>query len=127
MNYFKEEVARCHSMAATWQPPTEPALKTEEELLPPPMDGKEDHNLTKDQIQKLESYIRLVHTNLGHLPRAHLLRYLRDRGARPEVLRLARNFKCDICDAHRPPTKRPPASSAEQPQNGHEVLFDTFS
>ncbi|CAK0844297.1 unnamed protein product [Prorocentrum cordatum] len=44
-----------------------------------------------------------------------------------EVLRLAKTFKCDICDAHRPPTKRPPASSAEQPQNGHEVLFDAFS
>ncbi|CAK0825479.1 unnamed protein product, partial [Prorocentrum cordatum] len=38
-----------------------------------------------------------------------------------------RTFNWDICDAHRPPTKRPPASSAEQPQNGHEVLFDAFS
>ncbi|CAK0890102.1 unnamed protein product, partial [Prorocentrum cordatum] len=123
--YFEEEVVHV-CMAATQQPPTEPTPEEDETSIPP-QDGKESHDLTSDTVKKLESYIRLVHTNLGHLPRAHLLRYLRDRGARPEVLRLARTFKRGICDAHRPPTKRPPASSAEQPLNVHEVLFDAFS
>ncbi|CAK0791172.1 unnamed protein product, partial [Prorocentrum cordatum] len=124
--YFEEEVVHCFCMAATQQPPTEPTPEGDETSIPP-LDGKESRDLTSDAVKKLESYIRLVHTSLGHLPRAHLLRYVRDRGARPEVLRLARTFKCDACDAHRPPTKRPPASSAERPQNGHEVLFDAFS
>ncbi|CAK0911752.1 unnamed protein product, partial [Prorocentrum cordatum] len=70
-------------------------FEDEDEPSIPPQDGKETHDLTKETIKKIESYIR--------------------------------TFKCDICDAHRPPTKRPPASSAEQPQNGHEVLFDAFS
>ncbi|CAK0865999.1 unnamed protein product, partial [Prorocentrum cordatum] len=124
-NYFEEEVVN-FCMAATQQPPTEPTPEEDETSIPP-LDGKESRDLTSDTVKMLESCIKLVHTHLGHLPRAHLLRYLRDRGARPEVLRLARTFKCDICDAHRPPTKRPPASSAEQPQNCHEVLFDAFS
>ncbi|CAK0874899.1 unnamed protein product, partial [Prorocentrum cordatum] len=123
--YFEEEVVNCFCMAATQQPPTEPTPEEDETSIPP-LDGKESHDLTSDTVKKLESYIRLVHTNLGHLPRSHLPRYL-SRGARPEVLRLARTFKCDICDARRPPTKRQPASSAEQPHNGHEVLFEAFS
>ncbi|CAK0907600.1 unnamed protein product, partial [Prorocentrum cordatum] len=81
-NYFEDEVAKCLCMAATQQPPTEPTLVEDEPSIPP-QNGKETHDLTKETIKKIESYIRLVHTNL--------------------------------------------ASSAEQPQNGHEVLFDAFS
>ncbi|CAK0881069.1 unnamed protein product, partial [Prorocentrum cordatum] len=40
----------------------------EDETYIPPLDGKESHNLTSDTVKKLESYIRLVHANLGHLP-----------------------------------------------------------
>ncbi|CAK0811884.1 unnamed protein product [Prorocentrum cordatum] len=81
-NYFEDEVVKCFCMAATQQPPTEPTLVEDEPSIPP-QDGKELHDLTKETIKKIESYIRLVHTNL--------------------------------------------ASSAEQPQNGHEVLFGAFS
>ncbi|CAK0889332.1 unnamed protein product [Prorocentrum cordatum] len=81
-NYFEDEVVKCLCMAATQQPPTEPTLVEDEPSIPP-QDGKETHDLTEETIKKIESYIRLVHTNL--------------------------------------------ASSAEQPHNGHEVLFDAFS
>ncbi|CAK0882044.1 unnamed protein product, partial [Prorocentrum cordatum] len=77
-NYFEDEVVKCLCMAATQQPPTEPTLVEDEPSIPP-QDGKETHDLTKGTIKKIESYTRLVHTNL------------------------------------------------EQPQNGHEVLFDAFS
>ncbi|CAK0829538.1 unnamed protein product [Prorocentrum cordatum] len=69
-NYFEGEVVKCLCMAATQQPPTEPTLVEDEPTIPP-QDGKETHDLTKETIKKIESYIRLVHTNLEQPHNGH--------------------------------------------------------
>ena len=62
---------------------------------------------TAQQIRDL----KIAHDNLGHPSNRDFARMLKLGNGRPEVVRwVAKNFKCDDCQAHhKPKTKRPSA------------------
>ena len=56
--------------------------------------------VTKEQV---ESWLMHVHRQIGHKPNKVLCEILQRGGCHPEVIALARNLKCDACEAHKKP------------------------
>ena len=88
------------------------------------LDPGNDEDLTVKEMSEINSYIKLVHANLGHPNNKALAQMLKVRGCRPAVLNTVRQFKCDICESLKMPRPRPVASHRPIPQPGREVVFD---
>ena len=94
-----------------------------------PAQDQPDNNgdqLDPEQHARAMSYVRRVHFNLNHPPNPVLARMLVRTGARPEIVRLARGFSCEVCQERARPCPRMPAASTPLPINGHEVVSDGF-
>ena len=59
--------------------------------------------LNDQKKEQTQASLRKLHTNLGHPSNSALVRVLKNGGANQAALDLAREFKCPICEAHKPP------------------------
>ena len=72
--------------------------------------------VSAEERKRIQSYLHLVHVNLGHPSRKVLVRMLRTRGASPVVQAHAREFSCDLCDALKGPTPSPADGGQNMPE-----------
>ena len=61
-------------------------------------------------LHEMETWLRSYHSRSGHTSGAEMAQTLRDAGADPILVRMARNFRCPICDQDRLPAARRQAS-----------------
>ena len=63
--------------------------------------------------RNLELAVRKLHHNCGHPPNHVLVRMLRWKGAKEDVLAAARSLQCSACEDAKPPGAKPVAASHE--------------
>ena len=54
--------------------------------------------LSREERGKIMSTIRRIHTATGHCNKEYLVKALERRGAKPEVIELAKTFRCPTCE-----------------------------
>ena len=82
-----------------------------------PLQGKHE------QIQ--ESVMR-CHVNLGHPSRERFLHLLKSAGAHEKAIEVAKNLKCSVCIAKKPPLSHPVNKTKRAEGFNQQVSMDTF-
>ena len=54
--------------------------------------------------RNIRNALRKLHLNMGHAAPRQMVRILKHAGDHDKAIRLARDFRCDICDEQRKPT-----------------------
>ena len=80
-----------------------------------------DRRRETDQIKR---QLYLLHAATGHCSARHLVEALKRRGARPEVIKLAEEFKCSICEEKKRIQPRHVASLEPLPPKFHTISAD---
>ena len=73
--------------------------------------GQEEKDLPGSQQRTLRQLVRRAHDGLGHPHRERFIRILRAAKASPEVIKLAQDLKCSVCEKFlqtRPPRRAAP-------------------
>ena len=101
-----------------FRPPPRPANMTCVSHVPKRDDttGREQEHI-KRQLYKL-------HAATGHCSTKHLVSALKRRGAKPEVIRMAEQFRCSICEERQKLQPRHVASLEPLPPKFHTVSAD---
>ena len=69
-------------------------------------------DVSEKELELLKRHLQSIHSSCGHCAKEKLVRALRRKGAKPLILRLARDFFCPSCQENQ--TKRPhPVASLE--------------
>ena len=82
-----------------------------------------DRSLHQEQ-EKIKKQLYLLHAATGHCSIKHLIEALRRRSASPEVLRLASEFRCSICEERQRVQPRHVASLEPLPPKFHTISAD---
>ena len=80
--------------------------------------------VSKEEKERILRNLKHIHTVTGHCSNHHLVDALRRRGVAGEVLDLARNFQCPICDEMKKPDARLPATLEYVPKKWQVVQTD---
>ena len=80
--------------------------------------------LTRQEQERIKKQLYLLHSATGHGSTASLVALLKRRQARPEVLSLAKEFKCSVCAEGKRPQPRNLASLEALPPKWHTVSAD---
>ena len=86
---------------------------------------REDPGPDRREREMRES-VKTCHVNLGHPSKERFLHMLKSAGASARAIKIAKELKCDICEAKRPPPSRPVAKSRRAQQLNEQVNLDTF-
>ncbi|CAE7381300.1 GIP, partial [Symbiodinium sp. CCMP2456] len=78
----------------------------------------------KKEEERLKRQLYLLHAATGHCSTQHLLEALKRRNAKPEILKLAAEFKCSICEERKKITPRHVASLEPLPPKFHTISAD---
>ena len=78
----------------------------------------------KEEIERIKKQLYLLHTATGHCSTRHLVDALKRRGARPEVIKLAEEFRCSVCVEKKRVMPRHVASLEPLPPKFHTVSAD---
>ena len=76
------------------------------------------------ETERLKRQLYLLHAATGHCSTKHLLEALKRRNANPEILKLAAEFKCSICEERKKVSARHVASLEPLPPKFHTVSAD---
>ena len=76
------------------------------------------------ETERLKRQLYLLHAATGHCSTKHLVAALKRRGARPEVIRLAEEFRCSICEEKKRVLPRHVASLEPLPPKFHTISAD---
>ena len=79
---------------------------------------------SKQEQEKIKKQLYLLHAATGHCSTKHLIDALKRRSASPEVLRLASEFRCSICEERQKVQPRHVASLEPLPPKFHTVSAD---
>ena len=79
---------------------------------------------TQKEEERLKRQLYLLHAATGHCSTQHLLDALKRRHAKPEVLKLAAEFKCSICEERKKIMPRHVASLEPLPPKFHTITTD---
>eukprot|EP00439_Symbiodinium_sp_Y106_P029505 s2527_g3.t1 len=79
---------------------------------------------SKQEQEKIRKQLYLLHAATGHCSTKHLVDALRRRSASPEVLKLASEFRCSICEERQKVQPRHVASLEPLPPKFHTVSAD---
>ena len=80
--------------------------------------------LSISERRKLELAVRKLHHNCGHPPNHVLVRMLRWKGAKEDVLAAARSLQCSACEEAKPRGAKPVAASHENREPWRTVGCD---
>lgn len=83
--------------------------------------------LDRKQKAEIMSKLRRIHSATGHCSVDYLVRALKRRNAKPEVIELAKNFRCPICEEQAPPKPRPQATLESLPPKWPRMQADVGS
>ena len=87
--------------------------------------GQEEENpLTARQKAEILTRLRKIHSSTGHCSNKHLVQTLKRQGASQQVLRLARDFSCDVCREWSRPSPRHQASLHGISKKWETLLMD---
>ena len=76
------------------------------------------------ETERIRKQLYLLHAATGHCSTHHLVNALKRRGARPEVIKLAEEFKCSICEERKRVMPRHVASLEPLPPKYHTISAD---
>ena len=62
--------------------------------------------ISKREVELLTRHLQSIHSSCGHCSNETLVRASRHKGAKPLVLRLARDFVCPCCKIHIRPSRK---------------------
>ncbi|CAE7216023.1 RE1 [Symbiodinium sp. CCMP2592] len=80
--------------------------------------------MTTTEKERIRKQLYLLHAATGHGSTRHLIEALKRRKAKPEVLELAKQFKCSICAEKQKVTPRHLASLEVLPPRFHTIAAD---
>ena len=75
-------------------------------------------------VEQIQLSIKKLHNNLGLPDQRNLVRVLKNAGASPQAIDLARKFKCEICQQRQRPTPCLPSSTHSIVDFNHRVGVD---
>ena len=78
----------------------------------------------KKEEERIKRQLYLLHAATGHCSTQHLVTALKRRNAKPEVLKLATEFRCSICEERQKVQPRHLASLEPLPPKFHTVSAD---
>ena len=96
------------------QETTEPATKKQRNH---PESHHTEAEVSKKDLEQLTRHLQSIHSSCGHCSNETLVRALRRKGAKPLILRLARDFVCPSCQEIQKSTSAPsrkPGSHSSQ-------------
>ena len=76
------------------------------------------------EVDRINRQLYLLHAATGHCSTRHLVDALKRRGAKPEVLKLAEEFRCSICEEKKRIQPRHVASLEPLPPKFHTISAD---
>ncbi|CAE7714347.1 RE1 [Symbiodinium sp. KB8] len=82
------------------------------------------HTTSEAEKERIRRQLYLLHAATGHGSTRHLIEALKRRKAKPEVLELAKQFKCSICAEKQRITPRHLASLEVLPPRFHTIAAD---
>ena len=62
--------------------------------------------MSREERQRVMNMLRKIHSATGHCSNQHLVQNLKRQSASPAVLRMARDFSCDVCKEWSRPSPR---------------------
>ena len=80
--------------------------------------------LTEEEKQQVIAKIQHIHRSTGHGSIHNLVKALEDRGCHPHVVRIAREWKCSVCDHRKRRDPRRFATLETIPQKWERVQLD---
>ena len=104
----------------------------DETQLPVDLDESDSDGLPHDDQQgpkisaSVKQALKRLHENTGHRSGRRLARALAISGAPPAMVQAARHLKCSICDEHKIPKARRPATLPTPKDVGDQVHMDLF-
>ena len=87
-------------------------------------EGSETGEVPGRETERLKRQLYLLHAATGHCSTNHLVAALKRRGARPEVIKLAEEFRCSICEEKKRVLPRHVASLEPLPPKFHTISAD---
>ena len=86
--------------------------------------GEGEEPLSQEEKKEWEKKLRLIHGATGHGSTESLVRNLRQKGVRSEVIELAKRFVCDTCEERKRPAPRRVANLELVPKRWAVALAD---
>ena len=83
-----------HQMVGRVQDINEPATKKQRNH---PESHRTEAEVSKKELELLTRYLQSIHSSCGHCSNDTLVRALRRKGAKPLIIKLARDFVCPSC------------------------------
>ncbi|OLP84633.1 Copia protein, partial [Symbiodinium microadriaticum] len=80
--------------------------------------------MNQQRKEQMQASLRRLHTNLGHPPNAVLIRVLKHGGANQAAIDLARELKCETCEASKQPKPAPLAQTHRVTEFNRRVGLD---
>ncbi len=122
-NHLIQELRDCHvtqnSGCGSRDCVETPNVLEEHEILTTVLDRKEKAEIL--------SRLRRIHSATGHCSVDYLVRALKRRNVKPEVIELAKSFRCPICEEQTPPKPRPQATLESLPPKWSRMQADVGS
>ena len=110
-----------HQMEDCDQDIKEPATKKQRNH--PESHGTEAE-VSKKELELLTRHLQSIHSSCGHCSNETLFRALRRKGAKPLIIRLARDFVCPSCQETRNQRPHPVASLEAIPPKWQSIQID---
>lgn len=76
--------------------------------------------------EKMRESVERCHRNLGHPTQERFLHILRSAGACEEAIKIAKELKCSVCLAKKPPSHHPVVKTTRVEGFNQHVCMDTF-
>ena len=110
-----------HQMEDGDQDIKEPATKKQKNH---PESHSTEAEVSKKELELLTRHLQNIHSSCGHCSNETLVRALRRKGAKPLIIRLARDFVCPSCQETRNQRPHPVASLEATPPKWQSIQID---
>ena len=87
-------------------------------------ESPENHVMSQEERTRVLGLLKKIHSSTGHCSNQMLVQNLKRRGASEAVLKLARDFKCDVCREWSRPSPRPPSSLRQIARKWESCIMD---
>ena len=82
--------------------------------------------LRHEDEHKLVESLRRCHNNLGHPSKERFLHMLKSANASPQAIKLAKSFKCSVCESMSPPVSHNVSKHKRAEVFNEQIMMDTF-
>lgn len=125
---FARKVIDALSNSETWSKVVENVSKNYQEIAQPAEGADVDMgpaaHISDKEKQEILHQLHKIHRNTGHGSKESLIQALKDRGATPTVLEVAKEWSCDMCDKRKQRDPRRFATLETLPQKWERIQVD---